>query len=255
MSFFEKPQVTEIFFALAILFLGTLSAFLIQKISYKILSRSSKLFTYSPLNLFTSEQAYSFVAQVSRFLFWVTLFYSLILALKPLGINFLEGFREQLTSYLPKLVTSVFVLFIGLFIARVASNLVWKSRFLGGVESSKNISRIIYAVLVSITALIVTKQLGIDVEFLTSTLLVILGCLLGGLAVSFGVGSASLVGSILATYYLRKVLKVGQSIEGEGYKGRVIEIKETAVLVQTESGIDVIPSKQMNNSRFRIINV
>ena len=254
-SFFETAQIKDIFFASCILVLGTLLAFSIKRISYRILSRRSQSSTHSLFNLFSTQQIYRFTVVISSLLFWVTLIYSLSLAAKPLGINFLEGFGKKILSYFPTFLTSAFILFIGFSFARMSRRFINQSSLALESNSGKNLSKIVYIILVSITILIAMDQLGVDIKFLTSTVLVLLGCLLGGVAISFGMGSASLVTSILASYYLKKVLKIGQTVEGDGFLGRVVEINSTSILIQTKSGIDVIPAKQMNNNRFRIVNV
>lgn len=254
MSFFKNGQVQELLFALGILSLGTLIAFLIKRISYKILSRRSSKSSHFLTSLFSTQQLYRFTIITSNLLFWATLIYSLSLALKPFGVHFLQGLGEQVVAYLPVFFKSLFILFVGISLAKICSKVIHDSNLGVGAEAGGNISRIVYFALVSITILIATDHLGIDIHFLTSILLVLLASLLGGGALSFGIGSASLVTSILASYYLKQIIKVGQTIESEDISGRIIEINHTSVLIQTDKGTEVLSTKEMNNKRFRITN-
>ena len=245
----------EFLYAGAILITGTVFAFLIRKLSFKLLSRKSKSATKTLPLFFDARQIYNFAIFSSKFLFWLTVIVSLIMTLRPFGIHPLDGLGTQIAAYIPKLVAGGIIFVVGLLLAKTAAKFFRESGVAGKYGSSGQTAKFVYLSILIFTGLIATKQLGVDIEFLTSFLLVVLACLLGGGAISFGFGSTNLVSNILATYYLKKIIKVGQIIEGDNYKGRIVEISSTNVLVQTEDGIDILPSNFLSTNRFRIKNV
>ena len=252
---FSSNYFEEIIFAFTILIAGTFSAFLIRKISFHLLKRKTKSEENFLLKFFNADQLYSITNIVSRLLFWATIVVSLTLTLAPFGLNPLSNLGKELLSYLPQIFGSLLILFFGIILANAIKH------FLNNIKSEKfyfipkKNSQLVSSIIMLITLIIATKQIGVDIEFLTSFLLVFLACLLLAGTLSFGIGSSSVVANILATYYLKKVIKIGSNIEGLGYSGRVIEINSTNVLIQAKDGIDVFPSKTLMTTSFRIKNV
>lgn len=251
----SSNHLEEIIFALTILSIGTFSAFFIKKFSFFLLKRKTKSKGNFLLKFFDINQLYGLANGISRLLFWVTIASSLILTLTPFGLNPLSSLGKEAVSYLPSILGSLLIVFLGVLTANGTKY------FLNHLKSDKfyfipkKSSQLVYSIIILITLLIATKQLGVDIEFITSFLLVFLACLLSAGALSFGIGSSGIVANILATYYLKKIIKIGSNIEGADYSGRVVEINSTNILIQAKDGIDVFPSKILMTTNFRIKNV
>ena len=252
---FSSNHLEEIIFAFSILIIGTFSAFLIRKISFYFLKRKTKSEESVLLKFFNADQLYNIVNIVSRLLFWATIVISLTLTLAPFGLNPLSNLGKELFSYIPKIFGSLLILFSGIILANATKHFLNHTKSEKFYFLSKQNPNLVYSIIMLITLIIATKQIGVDIEFLTSFILVFLACLLLAGSLSFGIGSSSIVANILATYYLKKVIKIGSNIEGVGYSGRVIEINSTNVLIQAKDGIDVFPSKTLMTTSFRIKNV
>jgi small-conductance mechanosensitive channel len=71
----------------------------------------------------------------------------------------------------------------------------------------------------------------------------VLGALLFGAALAFGLGAQTAVSNILGSYYLQKTYKEGDMVQMDDMKGVIVKILPTSVIVETSSGQIMIPAK------------
>ena len=99
-------------------------------------------------------------------------------------------------------------------------------------------------IIVFITTLIIgIKQIGINVDFITNVLVVTLGAFLGGAALAFGMGARTLVANIIGGQHVRERCRVGEQMQLGGYEGKVVEVTQTSIILDTKLGRTVIPAK------------
>ncbi|HTU59917.1 MAG TPA: hypothetical protein VMF89_15805, partial [Polyangiales bacterium] len=103
------------------------------------------------------------------------------------------------------------------------------------------------------TALVAIEQLGIDISFLKSTLLIVLGGLLTGAAIAFGVGGRDLVANILSAHYVHRLYQVGQTVRVDGVEGRIVRIAETSVILECAEGDVSIPARVFSDRRSTLV--
>ena len=69
---------------------------------------------------------------------------------------------------------------------------------------------------------------------------------LGAAALAFGLGAHNTVSNIIAAHYVRKAYRVGDSVRIGKQQGRIIEITQIAVLLDTDEGRVMVPTRQFN---------
>lgn len=92
--------------------------------------------------------------------------------------------------------------------------------------------------LVAILLVVVTaiNQLGVDTTLLNSTITLVIAGLIGGAAISFGLGAKTAVANLIAAHYLQPVLRVGQKVRVGNLHGVVVaasQFTETTTLITT----------------------
>ena len=85
--------------------------------------------------------------------------------------------------------------------------------------------------------------IGVDLSLLTSLMMIVIGALLLGAALSFGLGAGTSVSNILGSYYLQKTYKIGDRVQVGDLKGRISGITSNAVILDSEDGQLLIPAK------------
>ena len=87
-----------------------------------------------------------------------------------------------------------------------------------------------------VTILIATNQMGIDISIVENVIIIALGSLLFGAAFAFALGAKTSISNILASYYLQKIYKVGDKVRIGDYEGRIVEINQQAVILDSTEG-------------------
>jgi small-conductance mechanosensitive channel len=109
--------------------------------------------------------------------------------------------------------------------------------YAGALARAVQISVIVVALVMG------AHQAGIDSTFLMIALPVLLGGLLGGAALAFGLGSRTAVSNIIASYQLTRLHEVGQRVRIAGLEGRIERVTPTAVVLEAADGRVVVPAK------------
>jgi small-conductance mechanosensitive channel len=92
-------------------------------------------------------------------------------------------------------------------------------------------------------AVIGADQIGIDVTFIVVVASVVLGILLGGLALAAGLGARGLVQNLVAAQQARQLYRAGDRIRVGEQEGRIAEFTATAVLLDTTAGRLALPAQ------------
>jgi hypothetical protein len=147
---------------------------------------------------------------LSRFVFWVA-WVGFMLA----GINFLgiAGLEEQISNFfvfLPRLFVALFVLFFGLWAASFFSRAVLLAAVNADLPSPRLISFTIQTLIILFTISMACEAVGIAHRTVLVAFALILGSLMLGLALAFGLG-----GQDLARRYLERRLQHPKKEERE----------------------------------------
>jgi small-conductance mechanosensitive channel len=133
-------------------------------------------------------------------------------------------------------------------VAGIIGSLVIRDLVVAASDSAKIayghiLGRIARYVILAITFLIAVDQIGIDIQFLSILVVLVIAAMLLGAALAFGMGAKDSVNNILSSYYLQKIYEVGQKVSIGKAEGRIIEITQTAVVLETAEGQILVPSK------------
>lgn len=243
--------------AIVLLLIGWLIAKAVSWTLFKVLSSSALSRWNSKLNeteLFSqNEVTFDSAKVISKFVYWIIILMFVITASETLGWSAVSREIGNLIRYLPKLITAIIILVIGLYIASVIRKAIHATFTSIGVSGAKAISSLafyIIAILLTITAL---NQAGVDTAVITSNITLILGSVLLAFALAFGLGSKSILQNMLSGMYSRRTFHVGQKIRMGDIEGIVDAMDSLNITIQTKEGRTVIPAQELLSSRVEII--
>lgn len=173
------------------------------------------------------------------FIFWAVLALAVTLALNVLGIAGLSLLLPLTLQYVPKLIFGLLIIVAGHLLGLLARS--FALRFLPDVTPDSALPRLIYALFLLIAIVVGVKQINIDLSFITQLLLIMVAVVGGGLAAAFGLGSRQYVANLLAYREIAR-LHVGEDIMIDDIQGRVVEVGDTFVAVETADGVVSIPA-------------
>lgn len=175
--------------------------------------------------------------------FWVTLIFAIAIAANMAGWEMLSGWMDGIVIYLPNLVSGLLIILGGFLMSNLVRKGVIGAADSAGMAQGAVLARIAQIVVIFTTLLIGIEQIGINVDFLTNVLIVIVGVLLAGAALAFGLGARSLIANVIGAQYLRKHCRIGERMRLGDAEGSIVEITQTCIVLDTEYGRAVIPAK------------
>jgi hypothetical protein len=191
-----------------------------------------------------SQPRWSVSAVVANFAFWMIFVYAVSAAAEQIGLNTFATWVLDLLGYLPGLLISLFILFIGYLVAGGVRNLILAVAESSGFQHGLTLGHLSAGLIMAFTLLLSLSQLGLDVTLFTSVIILAAAALFASGALAFGIGAADAVRNVLASHYVRKAFQPGQRVRIEGVQGEILELTQVAVLVGTEEGEAWIPARQ-----------
>jgi len=136
--------------------------------------------------------------------YWVLMLIVILIALNGMGLQTASDLLNKIILYIPNVIVAVFVLIIGLFLARLLEGILLTYLKNTGVENARTISEIgRYAVIVLVVSATL-DQLNIGKELVVSTVQIAFGALCLALALAFGLGGRDGQPGSLGNSSLRK---------------------------------------------------
>ncbi len=225
--------------AVALVVLGLVLAYLVRALNRRLIAGLGRLIP--SLRLHRGRWAdfqHTAGRAVGRVLFWMVLLFFLAAAIETLGMPVVSVWLNGIVLYLPRLLAAVLILFAGLLGAHFLKDLIAST----GITYAAALGRLGQMAVLIVTALIAVDQAGLSVDILTSVLLLFLGSCLLGSALTFALGARTTVSNILASYYLQKTYRVGHRVRVGDFRGEIVQITATAVVLEAEEGRVLVPA-------------
>jgi hypothetical protein len=191
-----------------------------------------------------SQSRWSVSALVANFAFWMIFAYAVSAAAEQIGLNTFASWVLGLLGYLPGLLISLFILFIGYLVSGGVRNLILAVAESNGFQHGLTLGHLSVGLIMAFTLLLSLSQLGLDVTLFTSIITLAAAALFASGALAFGIGAADAVRNVLASHYVRKAFQPGQHVRIEQLEGEILELTQVAVLVGTDEGEAWIPARQ-----------
>ena len=180
--------------------------------------------------------------------FWIIFLVFLIKASDTLGLTMLSDALTGLANYIPKIGIAVLVLIIGLMAANFVRELITMTCSSAGITHGTMVAQAVYVAVVLLIVVTAIDALGIDTELLNNTIVILLAGLIGGAALSFGLGSRNAVANLIAAHYLSPVVRVGMTVKVGETQGTVVAVTPISVVVESREGRVIIPASQFSES-------
>lgn len=196
----------------------------------------------------------SYALIISKLVFWVVMVFFMAVSANVLGWDLFSGWLDRIVSYLPGLVTGLFIILAGILLGSVARAAIQTATQKSAPEQSTMMARVVQVVIVFSAVIIGVEQIGLNIGFLSTLIVIVVGVLLAGAALAFSLGARTLVANIIGAQYSRRYCKVGDLIRLGGVEGEVIEIAQAGIVLATEEGKVVIPARLFHDGVCHILS-
>lgn len=187
-----------------------------------------------------SENALRIVGSV---VMWVTIFIFLAAAARVAGLGAFAGWLDKVVVYLPTLLVGGVIVLLGYLLSTLARDIVQSGAATAGYGQGALLGRIVQGTILLTAAVIGLDQAGIEVTFFITLLAVVVGAVLFGISLAFGLGARDLVSNLIGARYLRQRVDPGQVVRVGKTEGRVLELTPTTIVIQSSEGEVALPAK------------
>jgi small-conductance mechanosensitive channel len=183
---------------------------------------------------------------IGTILFWVVLFLFFTAATEILGLPVLATWLAGISYYLPRVLVAALIVLAGLLAGNLARDTISGAAGAARLAYGSLLGRAVQGVIVLIAVVTGVDQLGIESRFFTATITIVIGAIIGGAALAFGLGSRTAVSNIVAAHYLRQIYRIGHTVKIGDVHGQIVEITATAVVIENSDGRVLVPAKDFS---------
>ena len=181
---------------------------------------------------------------ISRLIYYVVLGFFLLVALRSLGVTVLADWLDVIIIYIPQMLVGALIIVGGYLLSILARTLVGNLIGAGAGELIPRMVQYLVIIAATVTGL---GQMAIDISFLSAITIVVLAALLGGLSLAFALGGRDVVANLLARRELDR-FQVGDQIRIDGTEGRILELTQTSVIIESGEEQLTIPAARFITS-------
>ena len=129
--------------------------------------------------------------------YWVVILISLVIAVGVVNQNGqAAGLLNTIVLYIPRVISAVFILIVGLFFATFVSTAIQTAAANAGVDQAMLLGRLSQAVLIVFTFDIALRQIQIDIRGIENAVMILLASAGLALALAFGLGCKDIAGRL-----------------------------------------------------------
>ncbi len=180
---------------------------------------------------------------LARMVYWMLVLLFTQSAAQAVGLTAISDAITAFFAYMPNVIASVLVLMIGMVISRFVGDAITRAASESGVEFAPTLGRAASALIFFVVAVMAVSQLRIDTQLVKSVVLVLLSGMAIALALTFGLGTRDITRNIVAGYYVRKLFRVGDSVEVAGEKGILVGVTSLQTLIERDNETVAVPNK------------
>jgi hypothetical protein len=189
----------------------------------------------------------------SNLVFWVVFFGFITAAARVAQFALLTDWLDRIVAWLPQLLLGALIIVTGYLISAIVRDLVYDALDSAGVAQRILIGKLAQAATFLAALVIGIDQVGIDVTFVTTMIAVVLGVVLAGFSLAFGLGARHLVANLVAAGSLRNHFSVGQRARIGGIEGEITEFTPTGMFIVRADGRVHVPARRFNEEPVELL--
>jgi Mechanosensitive ion channel len=232
---------------------GLILAFVLGRLTRRLVRRGARVIHGAYPRGAVAPDTERLEEAVGDAVYWLCVVCAVMAATELFGLPVFTTWLAGVASFLPRVAVAVFITALGVLSARVTRHLLARAASSARLPSPERLARGGELVVLLGSVVVAVDELGIEVSFLKSALLIVLGIVLAGAALSFALGGRELVANILSAYYVHKLYEIGQVVRIGDVEGRIVRITETFVVLEGADGAVAIPARAFSGERSTLV--
>lgn len=162
-------------------------------------------------------------------------------SIEAIGLQMLSELLQDFIAYIPNGITAFALLLLGIFLADAIKRLIVTTCKTLGIASGNLIANVIFYFILLNVILIALRQAKLQTEFMEENISIILAGVAGAFAIGYGFASRDIMSSLLASFYSRGRIKVGDEVTVNGMRGEIVTINNNDLILRAEDSEYVVP--------------
>lgn len=238
--------------AVVLLLLGIILAKILRRAVTKLIAVTGLDRLADKINDVELIQKSNFELKLSKLLgglvYYFTLLVFVMAVVEALGMKMISDLIAKFIDYVPQAFTAFIILLLGLFFADFIKKVVYGACRSLKIAAAALISNVIFYFIFLNVLLIALQQAELQTKFMENNITVILAGVAAAFAIGYGLASKDAMANLLAAYYNKGRIEIGDEIGIEEHRGEVIQISNTSITLRSEDMDVVIPFYKLSRS-------
>lgn len=193
-------------------------------------------------------------AVLGTVVYWVVLLFFITAATHTLGLQTFTEWLARLLDHLPALAAGLLIIAAGYLISGFVADLVRAAATALAPAQRDALARLAQGATLVVALLVGADQIGLKITWIATLAAVLVGTLLGGVALAVSLGARSHVANLIGAHYLRQAFRLGQRVRVAGFEGRIVDVNATSLVLETADGRVVLPGKIYHDEAMVVLS-
>jgi hypothetical protein len=191
---------------------------------------------------------------LSKVLYYFLMIIFIMAATDLLGMAALSSLMSDIINYIPSILTACVVFLLGIVMADFVKGAVLAAGKTVGIPSAGLIANFVFYFLLLAVAMSALTQAGINIEFISQNLTVVIGGIVLAFAIGYGLASRQTMANFLASFYSKNKVQKGDIIRIGEAEGMVIDMDSISITLRSGKHKIIVPMSRLNSENIVILN-
>lgn len=242
--------------AVLLVFAGWVVAIIVRIIFLRLIRASERL-----LQRFTKHEktekkqiaATTTIDFLANLVFWIVILFFVTAASNLLQLKIFSEWLNKIILYLPSLLAGGVIVLIGYIFSSLLKEMILHSNLVNA-QQRDFLARAVHTLLMITIVLIGLDQIGVDITVLTILFTIVIGSLIGSIALAVSLGARYAVSNFIGAHYLRQSYQAGQIVRIGEQQGKILELTTTSIILETPQGSMAFPAKLVHELPVTLVS-
>jgi len=192
------------------------------------------------------------VNTMANIAFWGLVIVGLVMAVQVLAAPAISDALAAIANYGPALLAAVAVLVLGHLVGVATRDVAGRSAKAVSALYEPLVRQSTYGAVMFVAVVIALGLIGLDVGWILNALVGIVVVVVASLGVTLAVGSIGYVQDLIAIRRIQDVIEPGTRIRIGQVEGRIVQVRESDLMVENEDGVVYVPGRYLASRPMRI---
>ncbi|HET6472398.1 MAG TPA: hypothetical protein VFG38_11180 [Pseudomonadales bacterium] len=177
--------------------------------------------------------------------FWGMLIGGLVMAVRMLAAPALGDALATLAVHGPAFLAAVAVVVLGHLLGVAGQDLMGRSSRVVSTGSEHLLRRVTYTAILFFSIVLALDLVGVYVGWILNALVGVVIALVASVGIALSIGSIGFVQDLMTMRRFPELVRPGARIRVGNVRGRVIEVTETSIIVESADGVVHVPGRYL----------